>query len=254
MKYFFAFTYIINSLGFLFYKWWFILFVIGSLIALSAYVPEISKEKCDSITMASIVIGVVGAVVLFFVPLLTASLNFKPCLWWFLSCIAVAFYATDQKTKIKIKERDESTKHLDSYHTLDDYLPSRQPYSRFKITNDNRIYSSTYFAMIAEYQSAYDQGIYDQHIEDWEQYPLYTYKPLPCELAEDYNRFKVFIHVNDRKLYIGYLMKEEQLEYSIEHMKSWYVQVTGGSTYVGVKGKATKTWLPLQFTLVIRDQ
>lgn len=107
-----------------------------------------------------------------------------------------------------------------------------------------------YFGLIDKYYSAYVQGLLDDP-EDGE-YPLYVYKKLDCKLEQtDDVKYKVFVNTDHGWSYAGFVDRSSFLDDDIDNMKSWHVEVDGGSTYIASGGKYEKVWLPLHFTLVI---
>jgi hypothetical protein len=150
------------------------------------------------------------------------------------------------------KEPEEKPKDTQSLNNSQSSSTSEMPFIKGKldIKTEGRI--KFYFSLIETYKSAYDWGILDG-AEEGEEYPLYEYKKLPCQLTQDEEKFTVYVDPGDGMKYLGIIPRTTESERAIENGRKWHVEVDGGSTYIG-KGKSyEKVWLPLHFYLVIGE-
>lgn len=218
-------------------SWYFICFV-ASIVALTCVI----KVKPRSRSFLSVPVLLFEFGIIFSIFLANAKI--------FLTGIILATYflcyglmCIDEKKAQDRQKQKELSEHLQKLQQLSKH-PIRHRYKIYSVRH-----FEDYFGLISEYYSAYDQGLLDDP-EDGE-YPLYEYRNLDCKLEQDETRYKVFVNTEQGWNYCGYMDKTVTLEYDIENMKSWHVEVDGGSTYVVVNGKYRKVWQPLHFTLVI---
>ena len=169
--------------------------------------------------------------------------------WKFFICFLGSIVALILTYKPKKKRKPE---------IKDDYVPPSHQfvhdlYSKNMNSHKFQIIETpakikNYFNMISEYYSASDLGLLDN--PDDGEYPLYKYKYLPCKLEEYDNEYKVYVDVKGWE-YVGVIKKPSTISECMDKMKTWYVTVDGGSTYIVKNSKYNKVWLPLEFTLVI---
>ncbi len=242
----FVITFIINSIGYLFYKSYFFIFLFFNIIALLVTAPRdhLPEQALDGYLMGSIIFGVLSiscAIIWGF--------NFKPAIYLFAVFVAFIGFISTLKTQEEIadeKRKNEMYELIDKRHEDYQIILKQQ---RFKIYGINHL--KHYFDIISEYKSAYDQNLLDGGEDGY--YPLYDYHPLDCKLEEEEHKYKVFVDVRGWQ-YVGYLEKTDDLALAIEKMKTWHVEVDGGSTYVMKNNKYRKEWYPLNFTLVIEPR
>ena len=158
----------------------------------------------------------------------------------------------DKNDPVSPKEPDTKPKETHSFNRNQTPPVSGKPSIKRKldIKTEGRI--KYYFALVKTYKSAYDWGILDG-AEEGEEYPLYEYKKLPCQLSQDEEKFSVYVEPDDGMKYLGTIPRTAESEAAIDKGSKWHVEVDGGSTYIGTGKSYEKVWLPLHFYLVIDE-
>ena len=257
MTYFALFTLIINSIGFLFFKWWFYIFYLGSIIIFFHYLKPI-KYKTSLDLLATVFTFLITLILLLYGFI---WINFKPAIWFLTLGLGLILYFENAPkeyihTKPSIPEKFKQ--HVPtSNECVRNKVQLINPITRFRITYQlPRV--PHYFEMVKEYHSAYDQGIIDFTRQDYidndgDLYPLYDYFDLPCRLDQDEYKYKVSVAIPDTNdfFYIGTLEKSVELDKAIDNMARWYVRPSGGSSYYIHDGKYEKIWDKMNFDLII---
>jgi len=229
MKYLFATLLIINSILFVFKSWFYIIFVLFSIIALICVMDYKRSYIVPCVTLG-VTFGIGAIVFLFFNS--KASLL---CVVYDFMLLAFAITCNEKTKPSPVIE------HKYPYAFLEEN--NKQVFPIKSLPN-----VKNYFDMVEEYYSASDLGLLD-HPEDGE-YPLYTYKHLPCKLEQNDNEYLVYVETKGWQ-FVGTIDKPTSITECMDKMENWYVRVDGGSYYDVRKGKYQKKWSPLEFALVI---
>lgn len=158
----------------------------------------------------------------------------------------------EKNSSVFQKEPETNSKGTRSFSNDQTSSASKTPYLGRKIEIQTKGRISYYFGLVETYRSAYDWGLLDG-AEEGEEYPLYEYKKLPCQLSQDEEKYSVYVDPGDGMKYLGTIPRASESETAIENGRKWHVEVDGGSTYIGTRKSYEKVWLPLHFYLIIEE-